>query len=93
MKNFGLYDLKANEKIIEVPNTVRATFYSDYKLSLEISNQYSNKFVLLYIGDTGLRRGLETVIKSINKIKARGIFGAVEKKMWLIASLLLEKII
>ena len=58
-----------NEKIIEVPNTVRATFYSDYILSSEISNQYSNKFVLLYIGDTGLRRGLETVIKSINKIK------------------------
>lgn len=58
------------EKIIEVPNTVREDFYKEPESFLEIKNQYSNKFVLLYIGDTGIRRGLKTAIKSINKIKS-----------------------
>jgi glycosyltransferase involved in cell wall biosynthesis len=56
-------------KIIEVPNTVREDFYKISKISIKISHQYSAKFVLLYIGDTGIRRGLKTAIKSINLLK------------------------
>jgi glycosyltransferase involved in cell wall biosynthesis len=57
------------DKIIDVPNTVRARFYKNPNPLPEIINQYSNKFVLLYIGDTGIRRGLKTAIKSIATLK------------------------
>jgi glycosyltransferase involved in cell wall biosynthesis len=57
------------DKIIEVPNTVRESFYKNPKLLPEIMHQYANNFVLLYIGDTGIRRGLETAIRSIHSIK------------------------
>ena len=56
-------------KIIEVPNTVRESFYINPTILPEIVNQYSNNFVFLYIGDTGLRRGLYTAIKSISFLK------------------------
>ena len=59
------------DKIIEVPNTVRESFYKKTKIISEIVDQYSNSFVLLYIGDTGLRRGLETAIKSIPLLKTK----------------------
>ena len=61
-------DVEANN-IIEIPNTVRENFYKNPKLFTKISHQYSNKFVLLYIGDTGIRRGLITAVKSISLIK------------------------
>jgi glycosyltransferase involved in cell wall biosynthesis len=57
------------DKIIDVPNTVRAHFYKNPRPLPEIINQYSKKFVLLYIGDTGIRRGLKTAIKSIATLK------------------------
>jgi glycosyltransferase involved in cell wall biosynthesis len=55
--------------IIDVPNTVRKSFYINPKPVPEILNQYSNKFVLLYIGDTGIRRGLKTAIKATALLK------------------------
>jgi glycosyltransferase involved in cell wall biosynthesis len=58
----------ADNKIAIIPNTVRKTFYEDCYLSAEIAQKYSGKFVLLYIGDTGLRRGLVTVIKSLKTL-------------------------
>lgn len=57
------------DKIVEVPNTVRESFYISPKTHPEILKQYSNNFVLLYIGDTGLRRGLKTAIKSVHLLK------------------------
>jgi glycosyltransferase involved in cell wall biosynthesis len=61
-------DVKAN-KIIEVPKSVREIFYKNTKPLTKITHQYAGKFVLLYIGDTGIRRGLKTAIKSIKLIK------------------------
>jgi glycosyltransferase involved in cell wall biosynthesis len=58
----------AENKITIIPNTVRKTFYEDFYLSAEITQRYSDKFVLLYIGDTGLRRGLVTVIQSLKTV-------------------------
>ena len=57
------------DKIVEVPNTVRQSFYKNPRVYPEILKQYSNSFVVLYIGDTGLRRGLKTAIKSDHLIK------------------------
>ncbi|WP_299159565.1 glycosyltransferase family 4 protein [uncultured Tenacibaculum sp.] len=50
-----------------VPNTVRASFYNDNK-GLVIERNTKKDFILLYIGDTGERRGLKTVIRSIPKL-------------------------
>lgn len=47
--------------IVVVPNTVRASFYEGNQLK----NSNITNFNLLYIGDTGERRGLQTVLKSL----------------------------
>lgn len=54
-----------DNKIQLVPNTVSKSFYEDYKTDQEIIDKYKGKFVLLYLGDTGIRRGLLTVIEAI----------------------------
>ena len=56
------------DKIYVVPNTVRQAFYNDFNLNQKIVNRYKNSFTLLYIGDTGLRRGIQTMIKSLKYI-------------------------
>lgn len=53
------------EKVAVVPNFVRPDFYSDYEANHDIISKYKDRFVIIYIGDTGLRRGLETAIQSL----------------------------
>ena len=61
-KNDVLQRCTINSKnIVLVPNTVRTSFYNNYNHQ-KTNNTYFN---ILYIGDTGDRRGLKTVIKSI----------------------------
>jgi len=60
---------KHPEDIIVVPNTVHKSFYNAAKIQQEIIERYKNSFVLLYVGDTGLRRGLQTAIESVAIIK------------------------
>lgn len=57
------------DKVLLFPNSVSSSFYQNYKLKEDIVNKFKDKYVLLYIGDTGKRRGLETVIKSIPTLK------------------------
>ncbi len=61
----------AKKKIVVVPNTVNKSFYTHVKLDNVILNKYKKKFVILYIGDTGLRRGLQTAIEALVEIKSR----------------------
>ena len=56
------------EKIIAVPNTVRKSFYTDYKTHNEIIEKYKSHFTLLYWGHTALRRGVRTVISAMPKL-------------------------
>ncbi len=60
---------KKNNEIIVYPNTVRQSFYKNKIIDEEIKQTYSNDFVILYIGNTSKRRGLDTVLDSMNKIK------------------------
>lgn len=53
------------EKIVVVPNTVNKDFFENVEIDQEISSRFYQNFTALYIGDTGLRRGLISVIKSI----------------------------
>ncbi|MGG6230570.1 glycosyltransferase family 4 protein [Tenacibaculum sp. SDUM215027] len=57
----------ASKNVVIVPNTVRESFFE----SLNEFKEYTvkNNFNLLYIGDTGERRGLATVIKSLPILK------------------------
>jgi glycosyltransferase involved in cell wall biosynthesis len=57
------------EKFVLVPNTIRKSFYEAYKVDTAITEKYKNKFVILYLGDTHIRRGLQTAISAVEKLK------------------------
>lgn len=59
----------AKEKLVLVPNTIRKSFFTDYKVEEAIIKKYKNKFVILYLGDTNIRRGLQTAIASLVELK------------------------
>ncbi|MFO7674456.1 MAG: glycosyltransferase family 4 protein [Lutibacter sp.] len=61
----------ARDKIVLVPNTVHRSFYSDAVIDHLIVDSYKNDFVILYLGDTGLRRGLQTAIESLLILKEK----------------------
>lgn len=54
-----------HEKVFLVPNTVRKEFYTQFQLMPSVIERFKKNFVLLYIGDTGLRRGLEFAIRAL----------------------------
>ena len=56
------------EKLVVFPNTVSEVFYTDYKIDENIINKYSDLFVLLYLGNTSKRRGIDLVLDSIPEI-------------------------
>ncbi len=58
-----------DSRIEVVPNSVRKAFYKDYDVDDAILNRYKNDFVILYLGDTGIRRGLLTAIEAIPALK------------------------
>ncbi|PQJ23046.1 glycosyltransferase family 4 protein [Tenacibaculum sp. SG-28] len=58
------------DKVVLVPNTIRSSFFTDYTVDEEIVKRYQGKFMLLYLGDTHLRRGLLTAIRSLQYLTA-----------------------
>lgn len=58
-----------SQKIVPVPNTVLKAFYTKYSLEERIAEKFEDDFVLLYIGDTAIRRGLLTVIRALPELK------------------------
>ena len=57
------------DKLVLVPNTIRKTFFEDYKVNETIIKKYQSNFVILYLGDTHLRRGIQTAIAALAKLK------------------------
>ena len=55
----------SKDKIVLVPNTVQKSFYENAIIDQSILEKYKNDFVILYLGDTGLRRGLQTAISAM----------------------------
>lgn len=60
---------KLDQDIVVVPNTVKEKYFSEATLESNITKKYDHNFVLLYLGDTGLRRGLQTAIESVLVLK------------------------
>lgn len=58
----------ADHKVVVVPNTVKSSFYNNFSLDQTILERYKDKFVILYLGDTGLRRGLLSTIEALGII-------------------------
>ncbi len=58
-----------NQKFVLVPNAVKSSFFTDYKINESVINKYKNNFTLLYLGDTHIRRGLLTAIESVSFLK------------------------
>jgi len=61
----------SRDKIVLVPNTVHQSFYNDAVIDKFIVDAYKNDFVILYLGDTGLRRGLQTAVESLVILKEK----------------------
>jgi len=59
----------SRKKIMLVPNTIHKSFYENAIINEDIIERYKNNFVILYLGDTGLRRGLQTAIESLTILK------------------------
>lgn len=53
------------EKVIVVPNTVHPNVFSQYPINKNVVNKFKETFNLLYVGDTGLRRGTAVAIKAV----------------------------
>ena len=60
---------KKNHSVVVVPNSVRKSFYEKANINENILKKYKDNFVILYLGDTGLRRGLQTAIKAVAILK------------------------
>jgi len=56
---------ESSNKFCVLPNTVRKSFYLNYLKKEDIFSSLESSFTLLYLGDTGLRRGLITVFQSL----------------------------
>lgn len=59
-----LYPEQAS-KFALLPNTISRSFYSHAEIDSNIIASFKNNKVLLYVGDTGLRRGLLTAIEAM----------------------------
>lgn len=59
------------DKFFIVPNYVRKEFYTHYELDQSILDQYKDRFVLLYLGDTGKRRGIKTMIEATEILSSK----------------------
>ncbi len=57
------------DKILVVPNTVRKDFKEHFTIYEEIESRDADKFIMLYVGDTGSRRGLDTVLDALPIIR------------------------
>lgn len=60
---------KQKDKLVLVPNTIRKSFFENFTVKETILEKYKNNFVILYLGDTHLRRGLQTAITAVNQLK------------------------
>lgn len=59
------------DKFVVVPNTVRREFYSQALRQVPLMDKLTaaRRYILLYAGETGRRRGLETVIRALPYLK------------------------
>ncbi len=60
---------KEAKDIISLPNTVHKSFYASSKIDNSFIDRYKDDFVILYLGNTGWRRGIQTAIQALPSLK------------------------
>jgi len=65
------YGSKKPDQIVVVPNTIHPDIYLQYEIDQEIIKKYEGKEVMLYLGDTGLRRGTDTAVRAMTILKEK----------------------
>jgi len=63
--------LKNTKDIVVVPNTVHPDVFNNYPIEMDIVNRFKEVFTVLYLRDTGLRRGTDTAIKAASLLKEK----------------------
>jgi glycosyltransferase involved in cell wall biosynthesis len=58
-----------HSRVVVMPNTVHPEFFSEAVIDSHIVDKYKDNFTLLYLGDTGIRRGLLTAIEAVHLLK------------------------
>lgn len=56
-------------KICVVPNYIKLGRFDKFKYDNNIIKQYANKFMVMYFGDTSLRRGTNDILEAANILK------------------------
>ncbi|RYF84465.1 MAG: glycosyltransferase, partial [Chitinophagaceae bacterium] len=59
----------SRDKIIAVPNTITPEIYYAYPIQQALLKRFEGKFVVLYLGDTGLRRGTGLAVEALALLK------------------------
>ena len=59
----------SNDNVVVYPNTVRKSFYQNKDYDQVLKKKYSKNYVLLYVGNTSERRGLDTVLDSMTSLE------------------------
>ena len=59
------------EKFFDVANTIELNIYDAYEKKPEFLQEYKETFNLVYVGDTGTRRGILTAIQALCVLKER----------------------
>lgn len=65
-EKFGGKHSDLMDKITVVPNTINPQIFLEYPVDKGIVERLSKNPVILYLGDTGLRRGTDTAIKAMS---------------------------
>lgn len=70
-KQYYLHNIRGLKKkdIIVAPNTIDPDIFLNYKINSKIVNRFKNNFILLYLGSVAKRRGIDTAIQGISKLK------------------------
>lgn len=58
-------------KFTAVPNTISPDIYWKYPIDNKIVKRFKKGFDIVYVGDTGLRRGTDTAIKAMKEVVAQ----------------------
>lgn len=53
------------EKVVVVPNTIHPDIFLNYALDPAIADRFKATFNIVYVGDTGLRRGMMELIEAL----------------------------
>jgi len=64
-------DKLCDKDVIVVPNTVILRIFNNYEIEKRVIEKYDNHFVVLYVGDTSLRRGTDTAIEAVELLKSK----------------------